>query len=143
MVTFKSADGSTVLEFYDDIKQLPVLRYKEFKKIVLKKGGIGSDINDVIQSNTTTIGLISSNRLKEATDALQNMYFSLSFIFQKEEIKSYVLASMLYKVDGEHVPTIIDDSNIEMYVSIIENSNISVYEMERLIAEIEKKYLGD
>jgi hypothetical protein len=129
-------------EFYDDIRTLPVLRYKEFKKLVLKKGGIGSDINDVIQNNSNALSLIASNRIKEATDALQNMYFSLNFIFQGEEIKSYVLASMLYSVDGEPIGSI-DDNSIEKYVNLIEASGITIREMEELIAEISKKYSED
>lgn len=131
--------NNKVLEVYDSIDELPIVRFQKYNKYLLIDAGIGSDI-DAIDDHVIKIAkLIKSNDSQKAIQELINMRQNLFMINSEISPKYLAFAALIHKVDKEEVKDLSDDGLKEVLTKInkIEHNKILSF-----LAGFKKKNTG-
>lgn len=138
-ITITKLDGEQVkLTFYTDVRSLPIKRYQLLQKYSLIDAGVGSTIADVFRHFNRLDQFIEAKDIESIAIERENMLMSYQFISSESYTKTYTFASLIHTINGQIVE--IDDTNIDDYVQMLEDSDISVLDLSN-ITESQKKSL--
>jgi hypothetical protein len=126
------------LTFFKSINELPIKRFQLVQRYCLIDSGIGSTLNDVIRHFSRLDQFIEVKDYDSIVAERENMLMSYQFMLTDQYIKSYVFASLIKSIDG--VAINITDDNIDDYVQMLENSDLTISQVED-ITESQKKSL--
>jgi hypothetical protein len=118
----KESIGRHVVELYDSIDELPIVRFHKYNKFLLVDSGIGSDINDLNQKIGTIVGHVK-NKSDFAITELENMRQALYLISTELSPKHLAFACLVYSVDGEVIHDISDD-NLHRVLKRLKNTKV-------------------
>jgi len=126
------------LTFFKSINELPIKRFQLVQRYCLIESGIGSTLNDVLRHFSRLDQFIEVKDFDSIVAERENLLMAFQFMMGEEYIKSYVFASLIKSVDGVNVD--ITDDNIDDYVQMLENSDLTISQVED-ITEFQKKSL--
>ena len=126
-----------IFTFYESLDDLPIKNYNLLQKYALIDLGIGSDLSDVVRHHTRFNQLLEVKDYESLYIENENLMINYNFLLSEKNIKGYVLASLLKEVEGTKVN--VTDDNIEEYVDKIENSTITIGQLESYTTVLKKK----
>lgn len=128
--------NNKVLEVYDSIDELPIVRFQKYNKYLLIDSGIGSDVDAIDEHIVKIAKLIKSNDSQKAMQELINMRQNLFMINSEISPKYLAFAALVHKVDKEEVKDLSDDGLKEILTKI---SEIKHNKILSFLAEFKKK----
>ena len=135
----KLAINEKTVSFYDNIEDLPIKRYNLLNKYSLIDLGIGSDVSDVVRHHSRFNQFLELKDYDSLYVENENLMINYNFILSSKNIKGYVLASLIKEVDNTKVE--ISDSNIEEYVDFLEQSDLTIGQLEDYTDNLKKNFL--
>lgn len=127
--------GKHNVEIYDDINEMPVVRYQRYQKLLLIDAGIGSDLTALDQRLAKVGGFISSGDKENALKELSNLRQSVFFIQTEFDTKLKAIAALVKSVDGKDVE--FTERGLEYASRILENETKKGF--TALFAAVKKK----
>jgi hypothetical protein len=125
--------------FYDTIDELPIKRYNLLNKYSLIDLGIGSDVSDIVRHHSRFNQFLELKDYESLYVENENLMINYNFILSSKNIKGYVLASLIKDIDGEKVD--VSDSTIEEYVDFLEQSSLTIGQLEQYTDNLKKNFL--
>lgn len=125
--------------FYESIDELPIKRYNLLNKYSLIDLGIGSDVSDVVRHHSRFNQFLELKDYESLYVENENLMINYNFILSAKNIKGYVLASLIKEIDDEKVD--VTDSNIEEYVDFLEQSSLTIGQLEQYTDNLKKNFL--
>ena len=134
-----NVDGEQkTLTFFKSINELPIKRFQLVQRYCLIESGIGSTLNDIIRHFSRLDQFIEVKDYDSIVAERENLLMNYQFMIGEQYIKSYVFASLIKSIDGVNVD--ITDDNIDDYVQMLENSDLTISQVEE-ITDSQKKSL--
>lgn len=134
MVTVKT--GKHIVEMYDAIEELPIVRFHKYQKLLLVEAGIGSDLVALDQRIEKVRRYLMDNKPDKAEKELENLRQSVWMIQNSINPKHRAFAVLVAKIDGREYPDISDDS----LQTIMETLNdVSEKDMTAQLEAVKKK----
>lgn len=96
-----------VVELYDSIDELPIVRFQKYNKYLLIDSGVGSDMNDVLDHIDRAKLYISANP-KMAVVEMENMRQAIYLISEEISPKYMAFAVLVHKIDGKEMNDLSD-----------------------------------
>jgi hypothetical protein len=137
-ITINVGDNQHTLTFFKSINELPIKRFQLIQRYALIDSGIGSTLNDVIRHFSRLDQFIEVKDYESIVAERENLLMNYQFMLTNQYIKSYVFASLIKSIDGVNVD--ITDDNIDDYVQMLENSDLTISQVED-ITDSQKKSL--
>ncbi len=128
-----------IVTFYDTIDELPIKRYNLLNKYSLIDLGIGSDVSDIVRHHSRFNQFLELKDYDSLYVENENLMINYNFILSSKNIKGYVLASLIKEIDGEKVE--VSDSNIEEYVDFLEQSDLTIGQLDTYTDNLKKNFL--
>lgn len=89
------------IKIYEDIKELPINRYKDFQKYLMQDAGIGSSMKDVDQHFKMLDRFLSGGKLAEAAQERDNLHMNLYMLIEKISITHISFCCLIHSLDGQ------------------------------------------
>mgnify|MGYP003313625686 CR=1 FL=1 len=107
MVTVKI--GKHIVEMYDTIEELPIVRFHKYQKLLLVDAGIGSDIAAFDQRIEKTRRFLMAGKPEQAQKELENMRQAVFLIQSAINTKHLSFACLVFAIDGVKYTDLSDD----------------------------------
>lgn len=101
--------GKHIVEYYDSIEDLPIVRFHKYNKMLLIDAGLGSDLTDFDAHIEKAVAFIQSGDKDNATNELNNLRKAVYFIQNGLSPKYLAFAALVSKVDGKTTEDLSDD----------------------------------
>jgi hypothetical protein len=127
--------GKHILEIYDSIDELPVLRFHKYNKMLLIDSGVGSDLNDVNNHVERAMIYLKTNpdlAIKELDNLRQAMFLIMSEVSPNH----LAFCTLVKSIDGKPFDDLSDEGLKEMLVKI---KDISHTEITAQMEAVKKK----
>lgn len=131
-----SVEGSSIL-IYNDIKELPVIRYREFQKFSILENEAGDNKKSLDNRLSNIETLIVSNRLKDALQEARNARLAILYINESIDFQLMSLVCLIHSIDGEKVNDLSEDGVLRVARKL--QSIISKGELSDIIVSVKKK----
>lgn len=95
--------GKHNIEIYDDINEMPIVRYQRYQKLLLIDAGIGSDLTMIDQHIVKIGSFIKEGEKENALKELSNLRQNVFFIQSEFDPKLKAVAALVRSIDGEQV----------------------------------------
>lgn len=132
--------NNRTIEVYDSIEELPIVNFQKYNKYLLIDSGIGSDVDSIDEHIVKIAKLIKKEDSQKAMQELLNMRQNLYMINSEISPKYLAFAALIYKVDGEEVKDLSDDSLKEILTKINEIKHNKIL---AFLLEFKKKIQGE
>ena len=136
-MTEAKINGHTI-EFYDNIKMLPIRRYQQSNKYLMIASDIGSDFSDFDKRSIEITEFLQKGMLPEAIKAIENRRQSVWNAFQNYNPRGMALAVMVYSIDGV-VKKDISDAGLEKVIDELEKIGYTYGDMTENLSDVKKK----
>ena len=138
MVTTKI--GKHVVEMYDTIDELPIVRFNKYQKLLLIDAGIGSDITGFDQRMEKVRRYLLEGKTDKAGQEIENVRQCFFFIQESINPQNMSLAALITKVDGQECSDISDDG---LKRTLEKLQDASVKELTAQLDAVKKKIDGE
>lgn len=101
--------GKHIVEYYDSIEDLPIVRFHKYNKMLLIDAGLGSDLTDFDAHIEKAVAFIQSGDKDNATNELNNLRKAVYFIQNGLSPKYLAFAALVSKIDGKTTEDLSDD----------------------------------
>lgn len=128
--------GSKVVEIYDSIEDLPIIRFHKFNKFMLIDAGVGSDLEEINSKITQILLFIDRKEPDKAKVELENLRQGLYLVSQEISPKHLAFMVLIKSVNGKEI-TDISDEGLKRLQS--ELKVIRVRWLDRLLEAVKKK----
>lgn len=128
-----------VLQIYDSIEELPLIRFQKFNKFLMIDAGIGSDINEISNHIGRIKGFIELGKdegLKSAKQELENLKTSMYLISEGISPKYLAFTALIHSVNGEVITDLSDDSCKKTLTRI---NQVPVNKIDKWLSILKKK----
>lgn len=88
------------VRIYDDIEELPMVRFHRYNHMVLVDAGIGSDLSDFDGHIERVVRYIRKGENENAAKEMENMRQNVFNILQGQSVKDLSFACLVAKIDG-------------------------------------------
>lgn len=102
--------GKHIVEFYDTIEELPIVRFHKYQKLLLIDAGIGSDIAAFDQRLLRVREFLAAKKPEQAQQELENLRQCVYMIQSELAPKHRAFAALVTKLDGKDCTDISDDA---------------------------------
>lgn len=123
-----------VVELYDSIEELPILRFQKYNKYLLLDACVGSDLNDISGRIDKAIRYVGIDP-KSAIMELRNLQIGIALIGEELSPKHMAFAAIIHSIQGKPIGTS-DDAFKDALKSLDKASNNFI---NRLLESIKKK----
>jgi hypothetical protein len=123
-----------VVELYDSIEELPILRFQKYNKYLLLDACVGSDLNDISGRIDKAIRYVGIDP-KSAITELRNLQIGIALIGEELSPKHMAFAAIIHSIQGKPIGTS-DDAFKDALKSLNKGSNNFI---NRLLESIKKK----
>lgn len=128
--------GTHVVEYYDNIDDLPIRRFHEYNKMLLIDSGLGSDVGDFDAHIEKALVYLKSNDRDLAMQELQNMRQTVYFIHSELSPRHLAFAALVKSIDGQPC----DDLSQDGFQRVVERlSDAPVGDLAAQIEAVKKK----
>lgn len=134
--TLKAVD----IEFYDDIKLMPIEQLNAFQVNLLQDSGIGSTIQDYDRHEQKIDVFLASGKIEEALRERENKRYNYFLMLEKINTKVISIACLLHKIGDEVIEDFSDDALKKHHAKLLE-LGITQGEVEEVIDTIKKKLI--
>lgn len=141
MVSYTLKNGATV-DFYDDIKELPMYRLNAFQAALLQDAGMGSTLADIDLRFAKMDAFLAAGKTAEALQERQNMRFGLHFMLGGINTASACLAHLVAAVNGQPVPDT-TDADVLNTARVLEAGGLTTSQVHGLAHELKKKLTAE
>ncbi len=119
-----------IIKIYDDIEQLPILRFQKFNKYIMKANEIGSSFADYDLRTQKTLEFLQAGMIQEAIQELSNRRMTVFNAYNENSIKGRALAVMVKSIDGIEYNDLSDETidKVLKHLEIIGISNKITFE---------------
>lgn len=124
-----------VLEFFDDISQLPIVQFHLFSKYCLVSNGIGDSIASVNNHIEKIVSYIKGNNMDSAIAELKNYQKNLFMVANSKDIRHKAFLCLIKTVDGERWEDYSEEGIDRLYDLIL---TVPEKEMTELEAKLNK-----
>lgn len=124
--------------FYDSIKEIPAGRLLAFQLQLTQHNSMGSTFEEVDSGNERLDAFLSAGRVEDAIGERQNQRFAFWYMFNNINTQNLVLANLVKEINGTPVVIRKDEDALKV-CRLIEETDISVAEVEEIIEKIKKK----
>lgn len=128
-----------IVTFFDTIDELPIKRYNLLNKYSLIDIGVGSDVSDVVRHHQRFNQFLELKDYDSLYVENENLMINYNFLLSEKNIKGYVLACLIKDIDNQKVD--ITDTNIEDYVDLLQDSELTYGELEQYCENLKKNFL--
>lgn len=99
------------LNIYDDIMEMPVVRYNKYQKYMVLAAGVGNDIPAVLQKISSMQQMVGNEKqVKKLNAEFVALKNALSFIDGGIDPSSLAFACLVHDIDGRECDVISEDS---------------------------------
>lgn len=123
--------GKHIVELYDSIEDLPIVRFHKYNKMMLVDAGIGGEISDFEAHLEKIAAFIRTGDSEKAIDQLNNMKKSVWFIQSELSPKYLAFAALITKIDGKECNDLSDDG-LQRVVAMLNDA-----ENKQAVSELE------
>lgn len=134
MVTAKI--GKHILEMYDAIDEMPIVRFHKYQKLLLIDAGVGADIAAFDQRLEKTRRYLLSGKPDKAQAELANLRQSVFLIQNGINPKHRAFAVLVKKLDGKDCEDL-SDEGLERLLGLL--NDVPVGEMTAQVEAVKKK----
>ena len=92
--------GGKAVEIYDSIEELPITRFHAYNKMLLVDAGIGSDLSDIDNHISRTVGFMQDGRADIAERELDNLRQCIYFAQSEISPRCMAFAALVKSIDG-------------------------------------------
>jgi hypothetical protein len=131
--------GKKKVNFYDDIKEMPVHHYNAMQAFLMQDTGIGNTMQAVEMHFKSLDALLSSNKIEDAIKERQNMHIGFYCAIEKIDFKSLSFACMIESIDGNRI-SLSDDA---LKKALDEIKDITVGQVDEILEELKKNCIGN
>lgn len=123
------------VEIFDNIDELPIIRFQKFNKLLLIESGIGGDLADYVR-HLERLKLYAEKRdFNKLSIEFQNMQQNINFLIEGVNPRLMAFGCLVASIDGE--PQKIDDDSLKGLIEKI--SGASYREVSDILSETKKK----
>lgn len=127
--------NNRIIKLYDNIEELPVLRFQKYNKFLLLDSAIGSDINDLNMRVEKAIRYISIDAESAVTE-LRNLQQAIHVINSELSPNNLAFAALIYSIDGK---VLTGDTDDVFKDALKELRDVPQSFINRLLQSIKKK----
>lgn len=131
--------GDSVIEYYDAIDDLPIVRHHRFNEFISLKIGIGSTAQDIDNHIVGLAQMIQRGDKEIAINKLMNMGQCIKFAIENVSPESMAFAVLVHKINGVEMNDV-TDHGLNKVISLLSEIKVS-YGMIKSIVEFVKKKL--
>ena len=106
--------GKHIVEFFDNIEELPIVRFHKYEKLLLVDAGIGADIAAFDQRIERTRQFLAAGKPDKAQQELENMRQCVYMIQSGLNPRHLAFAALVSKIDGKACNDLSDDALAEI-----------------------------
>lgn len=124
-----------LVEIYDSIDELPILRFHKYNKYMLIDSGVGGDLRDI----NTHIGRIQEFLKKDpslASKEIENLRQNMFMISQEMSPKYLAFSTLVKSIDGVKIYDL-SDKNLKEICEKLSTEKVSTF--EKIIENLKKK----
>lgn len=129
----------TDIEFYTDVKEMPIKRYHEFNKQVMKDCEVGVSFEDYDQRTSKAIEYINKGLLDSAVQELDNRRIGVFNAYNSYDPKNRAIALMVKSINGK-IQTDISDKGLERIIDLLDKKGYTRKEVEENVEDLKKKF---
>ena len=129
--------GHTI-EFFDNIKDLPIKRYQQSNKHLMIASDIGSDFFDFDKRTVEITEFLKKGMVAEAIKSLENRRQNVWNAYENYNPKGMALAIMVYSIDGI-VMADYSDNGLEKTLERLNEIGYTHQAMTENMSEVKKK----
>lgn len=126
------------VQFYDNIKTLPIRRYQQSNKHLMVAADIGSDFTDFDKRSLEITEFLQKGMLPEAIKSIENRRQSVWNAFQNYNPKGMALAVMVYSINGIEKKDF-SDSGLEQVLDELNEIGFNYGDMIDNLSDVKKK----
>ena len=131
--------GDSVIEYYDAIDDLPIVRHHRFNEFISLKIGIGSTAQDIDNHIVGLAQMIQRGDKEIAINKLMNMGQCIKFAIENVSPESMAFAVLVHKINGVEMNDV-TDHGLNKVIGLLSEIKVS-YGMIKSIVEFVKKKL--
>ena len=123
------------VEIYDNIEELPIIRFHKYNKCLLIDSGVGGDIGGFDMRLEKIIRFIGVNK-EDAIKELQNLRQCVYLIHEEVNPRHLAFATLVKSIDGVLVTDLSDDGLRKIVEQL---GNAPVAEVDQIVESTKKK----
>lgn len=93
--------GTSYVEVYDSIEEMPITRWHKYQKFALIDGGIGSDLSSLDAHISRIVAFLKRKDAEKAITEIQNLRQNIFFIQQGIDPHLLSCACLIKSIDGK------------------------------------------
>lgn len=136
MKTIKLSGGT--IKIYEDIKEMPIQRYKDFQKYLLQDSGIGSTMADVDRHFRMLDRFLSAGKLNEAKQERDNLHMNFFMVLEKINILDISFVCLIHSINNEILYDTTEE-NLRRISERLGKMGMTKGQLEDITNEVKKK----
>lgn len=128
--------GKHTVELYDNIDDLPIVRFHKYQKLLLIDSGIGSDLTALDTRLERVRRFILDRQTDKAAMEIQNLRQCLYFIQDGLNLRNLAFAVLVFAIDGKQCN---DLSDVALKKICETFANVPIRDLTSIIMEVKKK----
>ena len=139
-IKLKKLLGSTTIELYGSIKEMPIERFNEFNKLSTLDLGVGSTLQDFNSHFGKLHAYITNDKKQESLIEMSNVFQNFFHIINKISIWSYCFCAFIKSIDGKEY-TETEISAHRETVKKLSDKGLTVDQCQSTIDEVKKNLI--
>ena len=132
--------GQHKVTMYDDINELPIVRFQQYNKMLMIDAGLGETV-DALDNHLARVGeFIKHGEMENATNEIDNLRQTLWNVQNGMTPHFMSLIPLMAEIDGEPNDDMSDDGLKATYEKL---KHVTLGEYEKAAQEVKKKIEGD
>lgn len=132
--------GKNVIEIFDDIKEFPITRYKDFQKYLVEDSGIGSNMGAVNKHFEMLDRFLKAGKLSEAQQERDNLHMNLFMMIEGISITSVSFCCLIHSINGDVVKDLTEEGLKAMGEKLADHGMTSG-QLDDLLEDVKKKLI--
>lgn len=129
--------GHTI-ELFDNIQNLPILRFQKFNKYMMKASEIGNNFEDYDQRTSKALAFLHKDMVKEAIQELSNRRLTVYNAYNEYSPRDHAFAIMIKKIDDVKY-NVLSDDEIDKVLKHLNRIGLSHINSIEKLNEVKKK----
>lgn len=136
----KLLNGSLVL--YTSTKELPTIKFHLFNKFIAQDNGIGADMDAVSRHYAKFDTHLAVGDVEALKQERINLHYCFHLMFNDVDLKSRAMLCYIHSINGYKVGDLNDEMEVEKCMTLLDESGCTIGDVEEVIEEIKKKWMG-
>lgn len=115
--------AATVM-LYDSVKELPILRYQEFEKLLMQDMGIGSSMEDVGSRFSRLYQFIADSDIENVHKEAKNLHNTFYFILSNFNPSYLAFLALIHTINGKEI-NLKEPEKIQKQIRFLKHGEVS------------------